>query len=447
MDTILDPSPPHQAQASSHLPPPHAAEPRTALRAPGLTQFRANPFRVLRLPASVSPARAVWQAEKTLARLRAGVAQPEHDLVPWLPAPDEVEVQEAAQKLEEPLRRLREQLLWFDLAGDPHGQYLAQALAAGDGDGLRAYLGLAQSIAMDQQPVAHRINQANLRLLLAGSWLAEVGPTLPGAGATAAPVVPLTLVARDSGGERVQTVEDVHALFAGLTLSARARAWPGILADGLRRWAALLAEPMTAAYVDQQIAALGDELVTDADVEPLLAAVRAALGDLMVGELKLRLMHGQAQGAGDLFQVIAESGFDLAVWQLALRPLKALLTAELEELEPLVDERRPADLDDLRHYFKRVAALRAGWRQLDPQNLLGPDDLADEAIARGFARLRAVENPATRVEALRLVVGEAAAMATSASLTERIIAFGKRVAEYRDDLCHWCGKREATRNT
>src|SRR3954471_3491664 len=112
---------------------------RTLLRSPGLGQFRKTPFRLLRLPTNATAKQAVWQCDKALARARVGMTLPDPDPVPWLAPGDQVEIQEAAQTMESPLARLVEQLLWFDLAGDPDGARLRDALVAGDATRLAAY--------------------------------------------------------------------------------------------------------------------------------------------------------------------------------------------------------------------------------------------------------------------------------------------------------------------
>src|SRR5688500_5550873 len=145
-------------------------------RSPGLDFFRVNPFRTLRVPIRIPAQEALWKSEKALSRLRAGLEPPEPDLVPWLAPPDEFDIREGAQKMEEPLRRLREQLLWFDFALDLHGQLLQEALSTQAGSKLSEYLAVSEGSLGGAGPhspsvIAHRVNQANLRLLLGLSEL------------------------------------------------------------------------------------------------------------------------------------------------------------------------------------------------------------------------------------------------------------------------------------
>ena len=103
-------------------------EPRAGLpqgtRSPVLNQFRLNPFRVLRVATTVGVDEAIWKAEEALTRLRAGLPAVEPDSLPWLPPPDEQETRQAVQRIEEPLRRLTDQLFWFDLTVGPDADRL-----------------------------------------------------------------------------------------------------------------------------------------------------------------------------------------------------------------------------------------------------------------------------------------------------------------------------------
>lgn len=68
-----------------HAPPPAPKAAPTApaaVRSAVLADFRANPFRVLRLPATAGPDEVVWRAEGLLAPARAGMAPDEPDPQP-----------------------------------------------------------------------------------------------------------------------------------------------------------------------------------------------------------------------------------------------------------------------------------------------------------------------------------------------------------------------------
>src|SRR5436305_4201943 len=99
-------------------------------RSPILNEVRLNPFRVLRLPVGAGVDEAIWKSEEALTLLRAGVADPDPELLPWLPPPGEPEIRQAVQAAEEPLRRLLARLSWFDFDNDPDAAPLWQALAS-----------------------------------------------------------------------------------------------------------------------------------------------------------------------------------------------------------------------------------------------------------------------------------------------------------------------------
>jgi hypothetical protein len=227
--------------------PADAADPRARelLRSTGLGQFRKSPFRLLRLSPIATAKQAVWQCNKALARARVGTQLPDPDPLPWLPPGDEIEIQEASQTMESPLARIIEQLLWFGATGEageageapgsPDGGVIA-LLIAGDGAALRAYLeGPATSI-------GHRINQANLRLVLGFSQLHGVGPTVSGSGSAAAAVA---LAWKTTGG--LSIVADPHKALRGgddATCSP-APSWPTTCAPPSRRSATSCSPPTT----------------------------------------------------------------------------------------------------------------------------------------------------------------------------------------------------------
>src|SRR5207248_4817348 len=116
------------------------AEPRRLARSPVLNQFRLNPFRVLRVPVDVGTHEAVRWADELLTPPQEGAVPPEPDPLPWLPAASQEEVRQAGRSLEDPARRLLEQVCWFDFKTDPEGEALRQGLAALDTDALKRYL-------------------------------------------------------------------------------------------------------------------------------------------------------------------------------------------------------------------------------------------------------------------------------------------------------------------
>ena len=123
-------------------------------RFPVLDHFRTNAFRILRLQPGVGVDQAIWQAEESLTLLRAGLPSPRPDLLPWLPEPDEPEIRQAVQRIEEPLQRLLDELFWFDLEHDPDGDLLRRALAELDPSALDEYLARGEPDGLPRVPVA-----------------------------------------------------------------------------------------------------------------------------------------------------------------------------------------------------------------------------------------------------------------------------------------------------
>ena len=430
-------------------------------RSPGLAAFRLNAFRVLRLKVDAAANEAVWKSEKILARRRAGLDDPDPEIVGWLPLPDEIDLREAAQRMEEPLRRLRDQLLWFDFAGDPRGGELRKALEGGDTRALVAYLAINDKDIQDDEPpesedgdtdyeakarkrqmplTAHRLNQANARLLLALSWLHETGP-LPLAGNPGAKRSTPKLSFKDEKG--ITAAKGVHALFPADAPEGRQAAWQPMLRDGLTRWGALLKNPWLSSYLESAITALDDDLVTSDDVEPLMNAVATAIADAVVGEMKLLMLAGGIDRVLELLGIATASGIDPTHWTVAFRPIRALFRAELDDLGALIDPTKPANLRELDLYLQRVAALGAMWATVQTDETFGLDQMIDGAVNQAIDRIRSIENASAVLDRIEEVLGEAAKMAKSPSTAERAKEMARNVASHREGLCNYCNKRSA----
>jgi hypothetical protein len=396
---------------------------RARVRSPGLAQFRKSPFRLLRLPLTATAQQAVWQCDKALARARVGMSLPDPDPLPWLPPGDELELQEAAQTMESPLARLVEQLLWFERPE------VRAALAAADGAALRAALATAPAT------VADRVDHANLELLLGLSALRGVGPALTSA--AAAP--PAELRWRDHGGLRL--VEDPHRAVAAAGALHKDLAWADQLGRALAGWGALLDDVDFEAHVVTKIEALGDELLGADDAEAVLAALRARLADLIVGETRLELGQGRLAAVAQLAALAGKSGLDHEVWLVAFRPLRAQFEAELAELQPEAATGK-GEVEDVAAYLDRLGALAGRWRSLDDAQLLGLGALIDDAAGDALDRLK--RSPATQQlePRFREVLRRVGAVAISPSVRERIKAYEDRLTDYQGAMCHFCGKRE-----
>jgi hypothetical protein len=446
--------------------PSRGEEPRGALRSPGLNRFGRNPFRVLRLPASASSKQAVWKADKVLALARVGMPLSGVEPLPWLPAADELEIQQAAQAMEEPLRRLIEQLLWFDFEVDPRGEILQGALRGDDPAALKAALSARgtdplaapagatppdASLASERiAAVARWINDANLRLLLGLAALHGVGPRPPveatpqKAGVTKRPEIQW----QEGGGLRF--VENPHALIRRSSKSASALAFEGLLREGLAGWAQILKDGSFEGYLRHQIAKLEDDLVGGDDIEPITRAVRAELAAIIADEMKLFTLDGRMDRTFVLARVATKSGIEPEVWIHSFRPLRHLFRAELDELGGLVDESAPANLENIELYLKRLGALVKRWKGLDTSGVLGLAQMLDEGVSRAFERLRSLQGEGAladqiaRIEPIQQALVAAHAVARSKSLKERLGAYSERLEGTRKHACHFCRLREAS---
>jgi hypothetical protein len=414
--------------------PADGADPRARelLRSTGLGQFRKSPFRMLRLRPTATAKQAVWQCNKALARARVGTSLPDPDPLPWLPPGDEIEIQEAAQTMESPLARIIEQLLWFGATGEadaapgsPDGGVI-DLLIACDGAALRAYLeGPATSI-------AHRINQANLGLLLGFSQLQGVGPTLSAPGSAAAVAA---LAWKTTGG--LSIVADPHKALC----SSDDATWAQLLGRGVTTWGELLTSIELADHVRAAIAALGDELLTADDLEAVISGLRTRIADLIVGETKLEIAQGRLDRVSRLSAIAGQSKIDAETWLIAFRPLKTQFQLELADLVPEA-ETGLGLIEDVKAYLDRLTTVAERWRPIDRAQLLGLSGLIDDAVEEAFGRLRgaprAIQLGAPFSDALTRI-GD---IARSPSFKERIKGYRERLVDVSKSMCHFCGIRE-----
>ena len=406
---------------------------RALLRSPGLGQFRKSPFRLLRLPTNATAKQAVWQCDKALARARVGMSLPDPDPVPWLPPGDEIEIQEAAQTMESPLARLVEQLLWFDVIDDADGGALHSALTNSDGTAIRGYLNLVREGA----PMAHQLNQANLRLLVGFSSLRDVGPTIVAAQSAAQAAA---LAWQDRAG--LSLVEDPHKVIRATgALLGNQSVWAWLLGEGVAKWGELLDSEQFAAHVRMKIEALGDELLGADDTEAVIAALRTRLADLVVGETKIEMGQGRVGNVAHLSSLAGKSKIDAETWLVAFRPLKTQFQSELAELAPDAETGNGL-VEDVAAYLDRLATLAARWRPLDEAQLLGLSALIDEAVGEAFGKLRGIPREKQLESRFKEVIDKVGAVAHSSSIKERVKAYHERLADVQKAMCHFCGKRE-----
>lgn len=406
---------------------------------PALRGFELNPFRVLHLQSGLSASDAILQAENALTLKRVGLAPDEPDMLPWRPEPALYDLQAASQSVEEPFVRLKMQLLWFDFARDPHGAVLAQAMQTPSSAALAEYLtSQAQAASSDDNApdlgaVAHEINQANLRLLLSASFLSGVlDPTAPGT----QPAIKLS-------GEQWQTLQGfkilrhVHArLQPDDSGGSHARTqW----ADGLKRWAKLLASPAFRAYVEACIRDLEDEFVTADDVDTICESLRIHLIDVSVQEIRFLLLEGRYASAKWLITALAEAGFAPALVTPAMRPLRQIFQLELSELEARFENQSSENLAALEDHLDHLNLIRTRWKGLDSGDIIGLLDLLDQAVETVYLRLRTISNDKGQVEPL---LAKTRTTASAQSLRERIATYEKELEVAKTRLCHFCKTAE-----
>jgi hypothetical protein len=453
-------------------------------RSPALGQFRANPFRVLRVPTDLGADQAIWKAEETLTRLRAGLPPADPDLLPWLPEPDETETRQAVQRIEEPLRRLTEQVFWFDLERDPDGDLLRRALATLGPALLNDYLarcpddGLARPvtvrieraetirIGLDDVPetngephrdepenvpevdaagVPRLLNHANLRLLLAALSLQEAMPE------------GLEVAAQEGGDDRspgpiewsrsggLEISENPHQLdLTGGGQAARARRTVALWSDALARWLRLARAPGFLAFVRENIVRLDDEVVGEEDAEAIVNSASTRLTDLLVGEVKAQLLSGRMDRVRALLEVAEASDVEPRRWSMAFRPLRPLLRAEVAELEPLLSFGDDPRFDDIAMYLSRLGTLKRRWSAIDPSGHLGLAEIIDEAgvkVCESLVRLESYE----AVDRLKALHSSTMNLASADSLKQRIATAVSRLDQFEHYACHFCRAREMER--
>jgi hypothetical protein len=459
---------------------------RRAERSLVIGQLRANPFRVLRLGPDAAVDQALWRAEEVLVRLRAGVALDEPDLLPWLREPDEPEVRQAIQRIEEPLRRLADELAWFDPDADPDGELLRRAVATLEPAALNQYLARCRDDGLPRggapaeaavwvvgpngevsehgaasadgtapaddlmrpsvDEVPRLINQANLRVLLATLALYDALPDgldMDGAGTGPDEGDPAVRWSRDHG---MDVCEDPHALdLSGGQYRARSHVAAALWRDAVGRWLRLACAPAFLASVRRRIERLGDEVVGDDDAEAIVAAATTRITDLVVGEVKAQLLAGRLDRVAALMEAAASGDGDPRRWSAAFRQLRPLFRTAAAEIEPLLPQDEDRRLGDAALYLSRLGALLGRWRSVDPTGLMGLGEVGDEAVAKACQWLRPMMN-FRDVDRLKALHTEAAALAAADSLKQKIAAAIAGLENIRNYGCHFCGTREMAPN-
>ena len=453
-------------------------------RSPVLGQFRTNPLRVLRLPPDVSVNQAIWQAEAVLTRLRAGLPFSDPDLLPWMSEPDEPEIRQAVQRIEEPLHRLTDQLFWFDLARDPDGDLLRRALAELEPSVLNDYLSRGEPDGLPRRPrvnvqadgvfavspaqapspdgesspqgtalpengreiapddVPTQLNQANLRLLLAALSLYD---SLPDGVHWAGREHEDRVKADDlewSWWHGLESCQNPHKLV--LTDSRqmlRTSRTTALWSDSLSRWLRLVQVPAFIEFVNQSIAQLDDEMIGPDDTEAIIASATARLFDLLVGEVKVQLLAGRVDGMGALLAVAQASDVEPRRWAMAFRQLRPLIRTDVAELDSLLPGDDDRSFDDAAVYLSRLRTIRKRWQALDPAGFLGLDEIGDDAIVKVCDWLSHMESTRA-VDRLKNLYADALSLTSAESLRQRIATTVNRLNGFDQYVCHFCRQRE-----
>jgi hypothetical protein len=454
-----------------------------ANRSQVLSQFRTNPFRVLRVRPDVGVDEAIWRSEEALTRLRAGLCLPDGEMIPWMAEPDEPEIRQAVQRIEEPLRRLTDQVFWFDPDNDSDGETLRRVLATLDPNLVNEYLAgctlepLPRSSTLENDPIgvfeaatndasgpngeAHAdgsgrlaifpeadvaavprlLNHANLRLMFAALSLYDALPDGLCMPAPDGKVEKALETINWSWSHGLEVCENPHVL--DLTKGRRVlrpRRTADLWNDALAHWLRLLRAPAFLAFVQASIARLQDDVVSADDAEVIVNSVTTRITDLLVGEVKAQLIAGRIDRVRALLEAAETSDIEPRRWALAFRPLRPLFRTEAAELAPLVAADDPR-FNDSALYLARLKTLRMRWAALDSKGLLGLDEIGDEAVVAACESLAPLQSYAA-VDKLKTLYSAAMGLASADSLKQRIAAAVNRLNGFENYACHFCQSRE-----
>ncbi len=427
----------------------------------GLNQFRINPFRVLRLPAATSK-QAIWQAEKILSLVRLNLPPKESDPLPWLPGNNEMEIKQAVQKMEEPLQRLVENLLWFDFESDPKGELLYEGLLQVGPHKLRDYLqiknlGLTLLSLSDLEKkngdsklheiFTHCINQANLRLLLALSLFHDIGPQMIDK------VVPTNdkndrpLKLSWGKESNFSFLMNPHDLLEDTEDSILKNSyWQELWVDALNSWYEILTNPHFSSYLKHLFNKLGDEMLDEGAIETISHAVPVRLADILVGEIKNSLNRGTDEKVLALVDIAANAQFDKP-WNASFNTLHYFFQSDLSEINCLIEDDTAVSKENIRHFFKRIDEVKLKWKGIDPQDVLGLLKLVDDSVLKGLDAIALLDYYGDNLKVVEDLLNEAVEIAHSNSVQERINSYRSQINQWHQySTCHFCEKRKSDPN-
>ncbi len=433
----------------------------STLNSVGLEQFRLNPFRVLRLTVSATWKEAVWHSEKIFPLARLNLPTQEPDPLPWLPGNEEMEIRQAVQKMEEPLQRIVDQLLWFDFSLDPKGDLLREGLMQVDTQKLGEYLKIKEpelsiefissdGVAEEKVPIvfAHCINKANLYLILALSEFHGIGPKMSN---TAIPTKVELSISRsitwgkDKSCSFLMNPHELVGFGGDVVLSISD--WKKLWTDALNNWYKILNNPHFLSYLKHLFNKLGDEKLDEGAIETISHAVPVRLADILVGEIKNSLNRGTVELVSELVDIAASARFDKRSWNDSFNTLHYFFQSDLSGINCLIEDDTAVSKENIWRYFRRIDEVKLKWKDIDPQDALGLLKLVDDSVLKGLEAIALLDYYGDKLKDVENLLKKAVEIALSNSVQERINTYRSQINQWHQyATCHFCEKRRSDPN-
>jgi hypothetical protein len=435
-----------------------------SLNSVGLELFRLNPFRVLRLPVTATSKQAIWQAGHLISLSRMNLPFQEPDLLPWLPCNSEMEIKQAAQKMEEPQQRIAEQLFWFDIARDPQGALLSEGLLKTQPQKLWKFLQIRdlelslESISTAEKKGAvseklptvfsYCIDQANLRILLALSAFYGIGPQMndkkffPNKSNEKSCTSVTFCWEKDSYSPSVM---NPHELLSSIDDNVQiVSVWKELWIEALDGWSKVINNPLFPFYLKHLFYELGEEMLDEGVADLIYHVVSTRLSDILSGEIKNALNEGESLNLSILVDIVAKARFRQNIWNTSFTNLCYFFQSELSELNCLIENEALVTPEDIQLYFNRLRGVNRKWKGIDPQNMIGLLKLVDDAVLKGFGAITALKPFKYHLKAMESLLEAAAENAHSKSLKEKIDSYRSQVNPLcQHELCRFCKKRNS----
>lgn len=400
-------------------------------RSPTLRAFQCNLFRVLRMDVRLTSEQSAHCAEEFRTLERVGLEPDRSQLLPWLPAVDSYDLQQASRSVEEPLLRLKQQLFWFDPADDHIGLQLA--LAELDGAALRRFLECDQK--GDSQGLAEEINRANLGILLRAASMNRLFDI--GEGPYVSSCLTVFPVDKWQMKKGFRFLEQAHDLLPDPEPQYDGEQW----GDAIDRWRKILEAPPFRDYLETCIAALADDSVSADDAVVVLESVRVELSELLAAETRYQILQGRFEEAGELLRAMKRLGLSDRQLKIAIRGLRQLLQAEIDELAPLLQVSGNRQWNSLLGYLRRLAMIRKRWLILNPEDIVGTSGLADDCVSKALARVSELTGGEDDYDHKRALLSLDLMLETAnaESVRNGIQRSRQQLVERGDGLCLFCG--------